>query len=50
MFLFQAMKMDGGRFYCQRCLRKYLDAFLSEYDRPESEGDMRERIWATFLK
>ena len=44
------MAMDGGCFYYQRCLRKYLDAFLSEYERPESTGDMRERIWATFLK
>ena len=44
------MAMDCGRFYCLKCLRKYLAAFLSEYDRPESKGEMRERIWAAFLK
>ena len=42
--------MDGGKFYCGKCLYKYLEAFLEEYYRPEFEKEMRQRIWTTFLK
>ena len=44
------MAMEGGRFFCRECLRKYVLAFLSEYDRPGSSEEMRELIWATFSK
>ena len=44
------MALDGTRFSCTACLKRYLGAYLAVYESPGATEVVREEIWVTFLR